>query len=94
MIWVSKTISELIFFNPGTILAILSISSRVKPEEKFFLTLEAPPVSDNSSSSCSITGVILEGIKEGDLLYLSNPSGFESKRLVLLASSIEQASIN
>ena len=38
--------------------------------------------------------IILEGIKEGDLLYLSNPSGFESKRLVLLASSIEQASIN
>jgi len=38
--------------------------------------------------------IILQGVEEGDLLYLSNPSGFESKRLVLLASSTEQASIN
>ncbi len=38
--------------------------------------------------------IILQGVEEGDLLYLSNPPGFESKRLVLLASSTEQASIN
>ncbi len=38
--------------------------------------------------------ILLEGVKEGDLLYLSNPSGFETKSLVMLASSLEQASNN
>jgi len=38
--------------------------------------------------------ILLEGVKEGDLLYLSNPPEFESKSLVLLASSIEQVPNN